>query len=95
MKISNFKDNTDLEDFRSLQIIIKAVPYNKSYLPAFAIMSPEETYPMSLDELNCLMDGVEIARSKIDEIINFILQKHLFTENDNIKGDENDTGPTD
>ena len=32
MKISNFEDNTDLEDVKSLQIIIKAVPYERSYL---------------------------------------------------------------
>jgi len=100
MKISNFEDNTDLEDIRSLQIIIKAVPYEKSYLPVFVIMSPEENYPMSLEELNSLMDGVEIARSKLDEIINFILKKHLFSENEDMEkneneGDENDLGSTD
>jgi len=33
-----------------------------------------------------LMDGVEIARSKIDEVINYILRKKIFNDD----GDERD-----
>ena len=91
MKISNFEDNAELEDIKSLQIIIKAVPYENSYLPVFVIMSPDDDYNMSIDEINSLMDGVEIAKSKLDEIINYILRKKIFMEdgNDsyNIEGD--------
>ena len=96
MKISNFEDNTDLEDVKSLQIIIKAVPYERSYLPVFVIMSPDDNYSMSIDEVNSLMDGVEIAKSKLDEIINFILRKKIFNEDedDDDKVDD-DTGSTD
>jgi hypothetical protein len=94
MKISNFEDNAELEDIKSLQIIIKAVPYENSYLPVFVIMSPDDDYNMSIDEINSLMDGVEIAKSKLDEIINYILRKKIFMEdgNDsyNIEGDEQD-----
>jgi len=95
MKISNFEDNTELEDIKSLQIVIKAVPYEKSYLPVFVIMSPDENYPMSLDEVNSLMDGVEIARSKLDEIINYILKKNLFSENEEDNGENDDIGTID
>ncbi len=97
MKISNFEDNTDLEDVKSLQIIIKAVPYERSYLPVFVIMSPDDNYSMSIDEINSLMDGVEIAKSKLDEIINFILRKKIFNENEEDNDDEvdDDIGSTD
>ena len=94
MKISNFEDNTDLEDVKSLQIIIKAVPYERSYLPVFVIMSPDDNYSMSIDEVNSLMDGVEIAKSKLDEIINFILRKKIFNEDEDDEVDD-DTGSTD
>ena len=95
MKISNFEDNTDLEDVKSLQIIIKAVPYERSYLPVFVIMSPDENYSMSIDEVNSLMDGVEIAKSKLDEIINFILRKKIFNEvEDDDDEVDDDIGPT-
>lgn len=96
MKISNFEDNTDLEDVKSLQIIIKAVPYERSYLPVFVIMSPDDNYSMSIDEVNSLMDGVEIAKSKLDEIINFILRKKIFNEDEDDDDEVNDdTGSTD
>lgn len=93
MKISNFEDNSELEDIKSLQIVIKAVPYEGSFLPVFVIMSPDDNYSMSIDEINSLMDGVEIARSKLDEIINYILKRKIFNEDDD--GDEDDTGSTD
>ena len=81
MRIVNFDDDTELEDIPSLQIIIKAVPFEKSYVPSLVIMSPAEEYQMSIDELNALMDGVEIAKNKIDEIIKYILKIKIFDEN--------------
>jgi len=80
MRIENYNSDIGLEEMETLQIVIKAVPFEKSYAPAFVMMSPEEEYPMSLDELNCLMDGVEIAKNKIDEIINYVLRKKIFTQ---------------
>jgi hypothetical protein len=74
MKIIPYDGDKNLEDIESLSIIIKAVPWQGSYVPAFFIQSPEEEYPMSLDEMNCLMDGVEIARKSVDQIIDFILK---------------------
>ena len=80
MRISSFNSDINLEDIESLQIIIKAVPFEDSYVPAFVIMSPEDKYEMTIDELNALMDGVEIARNKIDEIISYILRKKIFND---------------
>ena len=94
MKISNFEDNSELEDIKSLQIIIKAVPYENTYLPVFVITCPDDDYNMSIDEINSLMDGVEIAKGKLDEIINYILRKKIFMEDNDdsnsIEGDEQD-----
>jgi len=81
MRITSFNSDINLEDIESLQIIIKAVPFENSYVPAFVIMSPEDKYEMTIDELNSLMDGIEIARNKVDEIITYILRKKIFNEN--------------
>jgi len=81
MRIIPYDGDQNLEDIESLSIIIKAVPFENSYVPAFFIQSPEEDYAMSLDEMNCLMDGVEIARKSVDQIIAFIL-KHNDEEDD-------------
>ena len=77
MRIIPYSGDQNLEDIESLSIIIKAVPFEDSYVPAFFIQSPEEDYPMSLDEMNCLMDGVEIAKRACDSIIAFILKNNL------------------
>ena len=77
MRIIPYDSDQNLEDIESLSIIIKAVPFEDSYVPAFFIQSPEEEYPMSLDEMNCLMDGIEIAKRSVDNIIAFILKNNL------------------
>ena len=79
----------NLEDIESLTVVIKTVPFENGYVPAFFIQSPGEDYSMSLDELNCLMDGVEIAQKNLDQIIAFML-KQLFekTDNEDDKEDE-------
>ena len=82
MRIIPYDGDQNLEDIESLSIIIKAVPFEGSYVPAFFIQSPEEDYPMSLDEMNCLMDGVEIARKSVDQIIAFILKHNDEDEED-------------
>lgn len=76
----------------TLQIVIKAVPFEEGYIPAFVIMSPEDQYPMTLDELNALMDGIEIARDKVDEIITYIIRKKLSRYED---GEQDDSGTGD
>lgn len=81
MRIVNFDDDTELEDIPSLQIVIKAIPFEDNYVPSLVIMSPDQEYPMSIDELNALMDGIEIAKNKIDEIITYVLKIKIFDEN--------------
>lgn len=78
MKIVPYTNNSHLEDINSLYIIIKAVPFENEYAPAMVIVSPDDGYNLELDELNCLMDGIEIAQEKISEIINFIIHTKAF-----------------
>lgn len=73
MRIVPYSENNDLEEIETLTIIIKSVPFEGGYAPAFYISSPSEEYLMTIDELSCLMDGIDIARKSVDEIINFIL----------------------
>lgn len=81
MRIVNYDEDVEYEDIPSLQIVIKAVPFEKTYIPSLVIMSPDQEYPMSIDELNALMDGIEIAKNKIDEIISYILKTKIFDAN--------------
>ncbi len=92
MRIESYNSEINLEDMETLQIVIKAVPFEEGYIPAFVIMSPEDQYPMTLDELNALMDGIEIARDKVDEIITYIIRKKLSRYED---GEQDDSGTGD
>jgi len=87
MKITPYDGNENLEDIESLTIVIKNVPFEEGFVPAFFIQSPSENYEMTLDELNCLMDGVEIARKSLDSIIAYML-RDLFNKEDKQKEDE-------
>jgi len=83
MRIVNYDEDIEYEDIPSLQVVIKAVPFENNYIPSLIIMSPDQEYPMSIDELNALMDGIEIAKNKIDEIISYILKSKIFDKNGN------------
>ena len=74
MRIVPYSNDDDLEDFETLTVIIKAVPFEDGYIPAFYISSPSDDYMMSIDELAALMDGIEIANKSIDSIIDHILK---------------------
>ena len=78
MRIVPYSSDDDLEDFETLTIIIKAVPFEDGFIPAFYISSPSDDYMMSIDELAALMDGVEIANKSIDSIIDHIFNKIIF-----------------
>lgn len=82
MRIVNYHHDLDFEEIETLTITIKAIPFEDSFVPAFVVISPEEDYPIGLDEVNCLMDGIEIAQKKLDSIINYILQNKVFKEED-------------
>jgi len=75
MRIIPYNGEENLEDIDSLSIVIKAVPFEGSFVPAFFIQSPEDNYPMTLDEVNSLMDGVEIARNSLDHIIAYLIRQ--------------------
>jgi hypothetical protein len=78
MRIVPFKDKTDLEDINGLYIIIKAVPFENGYVPATVVVSPDNNHILSLDELHCLMDGLEIGQERISEVIDFIINNKTF-----------------
>lgn len=86
MRIIPYDSDESLEDIDSLYIIIKAVPFEDTYAPAMVIVSPEDQYKIDIDELNCLMDGIEIAEEKIGEIINYILNTKTFRSEDDDDG---------
>lgn len=81
MRIVNFDDDVEYEEIESIQVVIKAIPFEKGYVPSLVIMTPSQEYGMSIDELNALMDGIEIAKNKIDEIITYILKTKIFDTN--------------
>ena len=91
MKISHYPEDGDFNDIETLSITIKAVPFEGNFVPAFVITSPDDDYTITLDEVNCLMDGVEIAQRKVDDIITFILRSKVFND----KEDEDVDGESD
>lgn len=90
MRIVNYNDNLHINDIESLAIMIKAIPFENGFVPAFIIVSPDDEYKMSIDEINALMDGVDIARTRLDEIIDYILRNKVFNRlaNSTIDGGE-------
>ena len=102
MRVIPYDGNIDLEDIESLSILIKAVPFEKGFAPAFVMISPTGDYDITMDEISCLMDGIEIAQLRVDELIDFMLQSQMsddqttfeieFIEDDD---DDEDNGESD
>lgn len=92
MRIVNYPHDYNLEDIETLSITIKAVPFEGTFVPAFLMLSPDDEYKITIEELNCLMDGVEIAQRKIDDIITFILKTKVFNQEDE---EDDDNGESD
>lgn len=78
MRIIPYNEKKELEDINSLYIIIKSIPFEQGYAPAVVIVSPDNNHILSLDELHCLMDGIEIAQERISEVIDFIINNKTF-----------------
>ena len=78
MRITPYEGSKSLEEIEGLSIVIKAVPFEDSYAPAFALICPDEEYLITIEEAACLMDGIEIANERIDELIAFILQGKVY-----------------
>jgi hypothetical protein len=74
MRITPFTNEEDSGDYESLEIVIKAIPFEDTYAPVFYISSPSDDYIMNIEELACLMDGVDIARKNIDDIIDYLIK---------------------
>jgi hypothetical protein len=92
MKISNYDSEIGLNEIESLSVLIKAVPFEDTFVPAFVIISPEDSYQMNIEEINALMDGVEIAKARLDEIIDYVLRKKIFRDKDEEDGEIDDFG---
>jgi hypothetical protein len=85
MKIVPYNSRENLEDLNTLHILIKAVPFENGFAPAMVIVSPDDNYSLNLDELHCLMDGIEIAENKISEIIDYIINTKTFNFHRNLQ----------
>lgn len=92
MRISNYDSEIGLNEIESLSVLIKAVPFEDTFVPAFVIISPEDSYQMNIEEINALMDGVEIAKARLDEIIDYVLRKKIFRDKDEEDGEIDDFG---
>ena len=77
MRIIPYDDNTDIEEIESVFLLIKAVPFEGTYVPAYSLVAPSDDYFIKMDEIHCLMDGVEIAENKLDELISMMLQSRI------------------
>lgn len=95
MRISNYNSEINLQDIESLSIMIKAIPFEDSFVPAFLIVSPDDNYEMDIDEINALMDGVEIAKARLDEIIDYLLRKKIFRNAEEEEKEIDDFGESD
>lgn len=100
MRIVPYEGNEKLEDIQSLSILIKAVPFENGFAPAFVLISPDEEHLITIEEAACLMDGIEIANERIDELISFILQNTMSDRSSSEEDyeeefDEDDLGESD
>jgi len=74
MRIVPYDSEESIEEIGTIAILIKAIPFEGSFVPAYSLIAPSDDYFIKLDELNSLMDGIEIAREKLDELIAIMLQ---------------------
>lgn len=90
MRIIPYDGKEDLEDIKSLYILIKSVPFENGYAPAFVLVSPEEDYLITIEEASCLMDGLEIANERIDELISYILNGRMLSNSEEFEEEQED-----
>lgn len=82
MRIVPYSGDEDFEDIQTITAIIKAIPFEGSFVPACVMNTPEEDYIINLEELNAIMDGVEIIRNQIDQMINYLITPKLISPED-------------
>jgi radical SAM superfamily enzyme YgiQ (UPF0313 family) len=78
MRIIPYNGEENLEDIESLSVIIKAIPFENSFVPAFFIQSPEEDYRL-MKESGCY--GLDVGVESFSETVRFELGKK-FTDDD-------------
>lgn len=74
MRIVPYSNDDSIDNIDSISIIIKAIPFEDSYVPVFFLNVNTEDHEINLDELNALMDGLEIATKHVDSMIDWIIQ---------------------
>jgi hypothetical protein len=77
MRIVPYDGNEEIEDLETLSLLIKAVPFEDGYVPVFVLVAPDDNHFITIEEANCLMDGLEIANDKIDNLIAMMLQSKI------------------
>ncbi len=77
MRIVPYDGNRTIEEIEALTIIIKCVPFENGFAPAFVLTSPSEDYEITIDELASLMDGIEIAGAHVDNMIDFLVRQNM------------------
>lgn len=87
MRIVPYLNNDDLYDIESMSVIIKAIPFEDSFVPAFLINVNSENYEVTLDELSSLMDGLEIAMKHVDGLISWAIQPQKPSEASSVPDD--------
>lgn len=82
MRIVPYTGEEDFEDIPTITAIVKAVPFEGSYVPACVMHTPHEDYVITLEELNAVMDGAEIITKQIDEMINYLITPKQISAED-------------
>jgi len=104
MRIVPYDGDSSIEDIESIALLIKAIPFEDGFVPAYSLVAPSDDYFIKLEEVNCLMDGIEIAQTRLDELIAMMLQSRigslrddaiLYDQEDEEDLDEDDYGESD
>lgn len=77
MRIVPYDGDESIEELDTIGLLIKAVPFEDGFVPAYSMIAPADDYFIKIDEVNCLMDGIEIARDRLDDLIAMMLQSKI------------------
>lgn len=88
MRIVPYDGEENIEDIQSLAIMVKAIPFEGGFVPAFALIAPSDYYKITIGELSALMDGIEISQTRIDSLISEMLLSRRMGVADDEMGEE-------
>lgn len=77
MRIVPYDGDEGIEDLDTIGLLIKAIPFEDGFVPAYSMIAPSDDYFIKIDEVNCLIDGIEIARDRLDNLIAMMLQSKI------------------